>query len=52
MELKKEYDNKTLILVTHSGLIRVLYYYFAGIPEDGILSEIEIENCSVFKYDL
>ena len=52
LDLKKQYDGKTLILVTHSGLIRVLYYYFAGIPEDGVLSEIEIENCSVFKYDL
>ena len=51
-ELKKEYKDKTLILVTHSGLIRVLYYYFNGIPEDGILSEIEIVNCSVFEYEV
>ena len=52
VHLKKKYDNKTLILVTHSGLIRVLYYYFAGIPDDGILSEIDIDNCNIFKYDL
>lgn len=52
LDLKKEYNNKTIILVTHSGLIRVLYYYFAGIPEDGLLSEIEIKNCSVFEYEL
>lgn len=50
-ELKKmNYEN--IILVTHSGIIRVLYYYFNGIPENGILSEVTIKNCEVFEYDL
>ena len=41
-----------MIIVTHSGVIRVLYYYFKGIPEDGILSEVEIKNGSVFEYEI
>ena len=50
--LKEKYSDKNIIIVTHSGILRVLYYYFAGIPEDGILSEIEIKNCEVYEYDI
>lgn len=50
--LKKEYSDKNIIIVTHSGILRVLYYYFKGIPENGILSEIDIKNCEIYEYDL
>lgn len=51
-DLKEEYDDKSIVVVTHSGIIRVLYYYFNGIPEDGCLGEVTIKNCSVYEYDL
>ncbi len=51
-DLKGEFTDKSIIIVTHSGVMRVLYYYFNGIPEDGILSEITIKNCDVFEYDI
>ena len=51
-ELKEKYKDKNIIIVTHSGIMRVLYYYFKGIPADGILSEITIRNCEVFEYDI
>ena len=51
-ELKEKYKDKNIIIVTHSGIMRVLYYYFKGIPDDGILSEITIRNCEVFEYDI
>lgn len=51
-ELQENYRDKSVIMVTHSGVIRMVYYYFKGIPEDGILSEVEIKNCSVYEYDL
>ena len=51
-DLKGEFIDKSIIIVTHSGVMRVLYYYFNGIPEDGILSEITIRNCEVFEYDI
>lgn len=51
-ELKKEYQDKNIIIVTHSGVMRVLYYYFNGIPEDGIFGEITIKNCDVHEYNL
>lgn len=51
-EIKEKYNDKNVIIVTHSGVIRVLYYYFKGIPENGILSEVEIKNGSVFEYEI
>jgi len=51
-DLKNKYNDKNIIIVTHSGILRVLYYYFAGIPENGVLSEIEIKNCEVYEYDI
>ena len=51
-DLKGEFKDKSIIIVTHSGVMRVLYYYFNGIPENGILSEITIRNCEVFEYDI
>ena len=51
-ELKEKYSKENIIIVTHSGIIRVLYYYFKGIPKDGILSEITIRNCEIFEYDV
>ena len=51
-DLKGEFKDKSIIIVTHSGVMRVLYYYFNGIPENGILSEITIKNCEVFEYDI
>ena len=51
-DIKEKYYDKKVIIVTHSGIMRVLYYYFKGIPSDGILSEITIRNCEIFEYDI
>lgn len=50
--IKKEYQNKNVMIVTHSGILRVIYYYFNGIPDDGVLSAIEIKNCQIFEYEV
>lgn len=51
-DLKEKYSDKNIIIVTHSGILRILYYYFKGIPDNGILSEIDIKNCEIYEYDL
>lgn len=51
-ELKKQYSDKNIIIVTHSGILRVLHYYFNGIPENGTLGEITIKNCDIFEYEI
>lgn len=49
-ELKEKYKDKTIAIVTHSGVCRVLYFYFEGIPEDGDFLRYKSENCSIEKY--
>lgn len=51
-EIKGKYNDKNVLLVTHSGIVRILYYYFNGIPEDGDLLEYESHNCSFEHYVL
>ena len=51
-EIKEKYNDKNVLLVTHSGIVRILYYYFNGIPEDGNLMEYESHNCSFEQYEL
>ena len=51
-DISMKYSDRTVLLVTHSGLTRVLYYYFNGFPEDGDLTEYESTTCSFEKYEL
>lgn len=51
-EIKEKYSDKNVLLVTHSGVCRILYYYFNGIPEDGDLIGYESYNCSFEQYEL
>ena len=51
-DIKKKYSDKTVLLVTHSGITRILYYYFHGIPEDGDLTEYQSVNTSIESYVL
>lgn len=51
-DISINYSDKTVLLVTHSGITRVLYYYFNGFPEDGDLTEYESTNCSFEQYEL
>lgn len=51
-DIKKKYAGKTVLLVTHSGITRILYYYFHGIPEDGDLTGYESVNASIESYTL
>lgn len=51
-DISINYSDKKVLLVTHSGITRVLYYYFNGFPEDGDLTEYESTNCSFEEYEL
>ena len=51
-DIKEKYSDKNVLLVTHSGITRVLYYYFNGIPDDGDLLEYTSHNCSFEPYVL
>ena len=50
-ELKKKYKNESILLVTHGGVSRAIYWYFNGIPKNGNSSNVN-ENCKIYEYEL
>ena len=34
-EIKEKYKNKNILLVTHGGVARAIYFYFNELPKDG-----------------
>lgn len=51
-EIKEKYEDKTILLVTHSGVTKVINCYFNGIPEDGNLQVLGLKNCEVKIYEM
>lgn len=51
-EIKEKYKDKTILLVTHEGITKVINCYFNGIPEDGNLQTLGLKNCEVKEYFL
>ncbi len=51
-DISMNYSDRKVLLVTHSALTRVFYYYFNGFPDDGDLMEYESHNCSFEEYEL
>lgn len=50
-ELKSSNCNDNILLVTHGGISRAIYWYFKGIPANGNSSNIN-ENCKIYSYKL
>ncbi len=46
------FPSSTILLVTHSGLARAIYYVVNGIPDDGDLLKGDFPNCGYQVYDL
>ena len=50
--LKENYQDKTILAVTHSGVSRAIYYTINKLPKDGKLNKLELPNCGYQEYDL
>lgn len=50
-ELKKVYKNEKILLVTHGGISRAIYWYFNKIPSNGNSYNVN-ENCKIYEYEL
>lgn len=51
-EIKEKYRDKKVLVVTHSGVARAIYYVIHGIPDDGDMSTIDIPNCTIMEYNI
>lgn len=51
-EIKVKYADKNVLLVTHGGVARAIYYYFNSLPTDGMLNAFNTKNCEIKEYEL
>ena len=52
-KIKEEYNDKTVLLVTHGGITVPVIAYFEGIPEGTeVLTGLGMANCEVREYEL
>ncbi|MDD3341498.1 MAG: histidine phosphatase family protein [Bacilli bacterium] len=52
MQDLKPYADKTILIVTHGGIMKALPYCFQQIPEDGILEGKKTENCDYIEINI
>ncbi|MDD2435411.1 MAG: histidine phosphatase family protein [Bacilli bacterium] len=51
LAIKEEYkDKKEVVLVTHSGIVKSLYFYLNGLPSDGDFSKYRPKNCEILEF--
>ena len=51
-ELKENYTDKNILLVTHGGVTRAISGYFDGANENGILEDLKLQNCGIKMYEI
>ena len=51
-EIKEKYKNKNILLVTHGGVARAIYFYFNELPKDGHIEKYLPNNCEIKEYIL
>lgn len=49
-DIKNNYKNNTILLVTHSGTARAIEAYFYGIDKQGELPPEDLKNCEIREY--
>lgn len=51
-DLRKDYTDKNILLVTHGGTIRAIDGYFYGVDENGIIQNPGLKNCEIKEYEI
>lgn len=51
-EIKEKYVYKNILLITHGGTARAIYWCCKGIPKDGNTEYEYFENCEIKEYEI
>ena len=51
-ELKEDYTEKNILLVTHGGVTRAINGYFNEANEEGILEDLNLHNCEIRTFEI
>ena len=50
-EILPKTKGKNILIVAHSGVGRLSYFYFTGKPKDGDYSNFKLDNAKVIKFE-
>lgn len=51
-DVKQKYKGKNILLVTHGGVARAIYFYFNELPSDGMIEKFGASNCGIIEYEI
>lgn len=51
-DIKVKYQDKNVLVVAHSAVLRAIHYCLHPIPEDGDMSKLEIPNLRLIEYEI
>jgi len=51
-DIKEKYRDKNILLVTHGGVARAIYFYFNELPKDGMIQKFGSTNCGIKEYEI
>ena len=51
-DIKRKYSDKTVLIVAHGGIAKVIKSYLYGIPESRKLSDITTKNCEIIEAEI
>lgn len=51
-DMRNRYEDKNVLVVAHSAILRAIHYSINGIPEDGDMLKIEIPNLRIIEYEI
>ena len=51
-DMRVQYENKNVLVVAHSAILRAIHYAINGIPEDGKFLNLGLKNTEVKEYNL
>ncbi len=51
-DIKKKYNDKTILIIAHGGIAKVIKAYLYGKPESGNLDDYGMDNCEIIEAEI
>lgn len=51
-DIKEKYHDKTILIVAHGGIAKVIKSHLYGMPESQNLAEISMNNCEIIEFEI
>lgn len=51
-DIKKKYNDKTILIIAHGGVAKVIKAYLYGKPESGNLDDYGMDNCEIIEAEI